>query len=94
MASLVYERDNRQRRTARTATSGSERKQKMAVPLLHVPFLDGLGWTGPEEQTANFVDAAVNLIKQFEFEDCCNLEFNDSSYEPKLPMSQNDRRAL
>ena len=47
-----------------------------------------LGRTGPEEATANFVDANANLSKQFE--DYCNLEFNDSSYDPKMLMSQND----
>ena len=51
-----------------------------------------LGRRGPDEATANFVDATANLSKQFE--DYCNLEFNDSSYEPKMSMSQNDRRAL
>ena len=51
-----------------------------------------LGRTGPKEPTANFIDANSNLSKQFE--DYCNLEFNDSSYEPKMSMSQNDRRAL
>ena len=51
-----------------------------------------LGRTGPEEATANFVDANANLSKQFE--DYCNLEFNDSSYDPKMSMSQNDRRAI
>ena len=51
-----------------------------------------LGRTGPEEATANFIDANANLSKQFE--DYYNLEFNDSSYEPKMSMSQNDRRAL
>ena len=51
-----------------------------------------LGRTGPEEATANFVDANANLGKQFE--DYCNLEFNDSRYDPKMSMSQNDRCAL
>ena len=51
-----------------------------------------LGRTGPEEATANFHDANANLSKQFE--DYCNLEFNDSSYDPKMSMSENDRRAL
>lgn len=51
-----------------------------------------LGWTGSKEPTANLVDANANLSKQFE--DYCNLEFNDLSYEPKMSMSQNDRRAL
>ena len=35
-----------------------------------------LGWTGPEESTANFVDANANLSKKFDY---CNLEFNDLS---------------
>ena len=51
-----------------------------------------LGRTGPEEATANFVDTNANLSKQFE--DYCNLEFNDLSYDPKMLMSQNDRCAL
>ena len=51
-----------------------------------------LGRTEPEEATANFVDTNANLSKQFE--DYCNLEFNDLSYDPKMLMSQNDRCAL
>ncbi|XP_068738205.1 uncharacterized protein, partial [Montipora capricornis] len=52
----------------------------------------------PKEQkeskapTANFLDTSAKLSKQFE--DFCNLEFNDSSYEPQACMSQNDRKAL
>jgi len=42
--------------------------------------------------TANFIDTSAKLSKQFE--DFCNLEFNDSSYEPQASMSQNDRKAL
>ena len=51
-----------------------------------------LGRTGPEEATANFVDTNADLSKQFE--DYCNLEFNDSSYDPKMSMSQNNQRTL
>ena len=45
--------------------------------------------------TANFIDTSEqsdSLNKQFE--NYCNLEFNDSTYESKLSLSQNDRRAL
>ena len=45
--------------------------------------------------TANFIDSSEqsdSLNKQFE--NYCNLEFNDSTYESKLSLSQNDRRAL
>ena len=51
-----------------------------------------LGCTGVKRPTANFVDTNAKLTKQFE--DYCNLEFNDSSYEPTTSMSQNDRREL
>ena len=59
-----------------------------------------LGWmlSGPlgrkdtKVPTSNLIDTTANLSKQFE--DFCNLEFNDSSYEPKMSMSQNDQRAL
>lgn len=51
-----------------------------------------LGRKEPKTPTANFIDTNANLTKQFE--DFCNLEFNDSTYEPKMSMSQNDRRAL
>ncbi|KAK3702245.1 hypothetical protein QZH41_016773 [Actinostola sp. cb2023] len=59
-----------------------------------------LGWVlnGPlgreknKAATANFVDSDTELSKQFS--EYCNLEFNDSTYEPKTSMSQNDRRAL
>ena len=59
-----------------------------------------LGWvlngplrrTGVKCPTANFVDSNARLGKHFE--DYCNLEFNDSSYEPKTSMSRNDRHAL
>ncbi|KAK3737962.1 hypothetical protein QZH41_000763 [Actinostola sp. cb2023] len=59
-----------------------------------------LGWVlnGPlgreknKAATANFVDSDTELSKQFR--EYCNLEFNDSTYEPKTSMSQNDRRAL
>ncbi|KAK3710896.1 hypothetical protein QZH41_016322 [Actinostola sp. cb2023] len=59
-----------------------------------------LGWVlnGPlgreknKAAAANFVDSDTELSKQFR--EYCNLEFNDSTYEPKTYMSQNDRRAL
>ena len=59
-----------------------------------------LGWmlSGPlgrkdtKVPTSNLIDTTANLSKQFE--DFCNLEFNDSSYEPKMSMSQNDQNAL
>ena len=35
-----------------------------------------------------FIDTSAKLSKQIE--DFCNLEFNDSSYEPQACMSQND----
>ena len=50
-------------------------------------FNGPLGWTGPKEPTAKFVAANANL-KQFE--DYCNLEFNNSSYKPQMSTSQND----
>ena len=51
-----------------------------------------LGRNQPKISTANFIDTNADLSKKFE--DFCNLEFNDSSYEPKMSMSQNDQRAL
>ena len=59
-----------------------------------------LGWmlSGPlgrkktKVPTSNLIDTMANPSKQFE--DFCNLEFNDSSYEPKMSMSQNDQCAL
>ena len=59
-----------------------------------------LGWVlnGPlgrrtsQARTANFVEADVELNQQFER--FCDLEFNDSIYDPKTSMSQNDKRAL
>ena len=51
-----------------------------------------MGRTGPDVTIANFIDTNVELSKQFE--EYCNIEFNDSTYEPKASMSQNDRRAL
>ena len=60
----------------------------MAVPSQRGP----LGRKEDKVPTANFIDTTVTLSKQFE--DFCNLEFNDSSYEPQPSMSQNDRQAL
>ena len=59
-----------------------------------------LGWVlnGPlgrkesKTPTANFIDTSAKLSKQFE--DFCNLKFNNSSYKPQASMSQNDRKAL
>ena len=59
-----------------------------------------LGWmlSGPlgrketKVPTSNIIATTANLSKQFE--DFSNLNFNDSSYEPKMSMSQNDQRAL
>ena len=39
-----------------------------------------------------FVKADVELNQQFE--NICDLEFNDSIYDPKTSMSQNNKRAL
>ncbi|XP_078381445.1 uncharacterized protein LOC144664208 [Oculina patagonica] len=51
-----------------------------------------LGRKEPKMPTANFIETTADLTKRFE--DFCNLEFNDSTYEPKSAMSQNDKRAL
>ena len=51
-----------------------------------------LGKNQPKISTANFIDTNADLSKKFE--DFCNLKFNDSSYEPKMSVSQNDQRAL
>ena len=51
-----------------------------------------MGRTGPDVTIANFIDTNAELSKQFE--QYCNVKFNDSTYEPKASMSQNDRRAL
>ena len=60
-----------------------------------------LGWVlnGPlgrerkaTSSTSNFLQTTVNLEQQFK--NYCNLEFNDTSYDPKPSMSQNDKRAL
>ena len=51
-----------------------------------------LGGKEPKDPTVNFVDANATLSKQFE--DYCNLEFNDSSYEAKISMSQNNSAHL
>ena len=51
-----------------------------------------LGRKKSKVPTANFIDTSAKLSKQFE--DFCNLEFNDSTYEPQASMSQNDRKAL
>ena len=59
-----------------------------------------LGWVlnGPlgrnqtKVPTANYVQANQTLDQQFE--NYCNLEFNDAKYDAKPTMSQNDRKAL
>jgi hypothetical protein len=59
-----------------------------------------LGWVlnGPlgreaiEVPTANCVQADSSLSQRFE--DFCNMEFNDVTYESKASMSQNDKKAL
>ena len=59
-----------------------------------------LGWVlnGPlgrnkeKIPTANFVQASQTLEQQFR--GYCDLEFNDSKYDAKPTMSQNDRKAL
>ena len=51
-----------------------------------------LGRKEAKVPTANFVQADKTLDQQFER--FCNLEFNDSVYDAKLTMSQNDRKAL
>lgn len=59
-----------------------------------------LGWVlkGPlgredgEIPTANFLHADNNIDQRFE--QFCNMEFNDVTYESKMSMSQNDMKAL
>ena len=59
-----------------------------------------LGWVlnGPLSKketkvpTVNYVQGD-NILSQ-QFEEFCNVEFNDLSHESKASMSQNDRRAL
>ena len=38
--------------------------------------------------------AAARKARNTQFEDFCNLEFNNSSHEPKMSMSENDQHAL
>ena len=45
-----------------------------------------------EVSTANFVQEKKILDEQFH--EFCNLEFSDTFYESKTPMSLNDRKAL
>ena len=47
-----------------------------------------LGRKESKAPTANLIDTSAKLSKQFE--DFCNLEFNDSGYEPQASMSRND----
>lgn len=51
-----------------------------------------LGRATLESPTANFVQANKTLEQQFQ--EYCNLEFNDKMYDLKISMSENDRRAL
>ena len=51
-----------------------------------------LGRKGITSRTANFISADIELKEQFER--YCNMEFNDSHYNEKAEMSQEDRRAL
>ena len=59
-----------------------------------------LGWvingpirkTGSAWRTANLIKTDTELSIQFER--FCNMEFNDSAYEPNVAMSQEDKRAL
>ena len=51
-----------------------------------------LGRKGNQTHTGNFIQANAELSRQFER--FCNQEFNDSSYDSKTSMSQNDRKAL
>jgi hypothetical protein len=51
-----------------------------------------LGRNDCQIPTANFVQANAQLNQQFE--QFCNREFDDSIYESKISMSQNDQRAL
>ena len=51
-----------------------------------------LGRKSNHVPTANFVEANDQLNRQFE--EFCNREFDDSIYESKTLMSQNDQRAL
>ena len=51
-----------------------------------------LGRKGSQKHIANFVQADAQLNQQFQ--QFCNREFNDSIYETKMSMSQNDQRAL
>ena len=45
-----------------------------------------------ETPTVNFVQVNSNFDRCFE--QFCNMEFNDMTYESKTSMSQNDKRAL
>ena len=59
-----------------------------------------LGWVvngplrrrGNSRRTANLITADVELSQQFE--KYCNMEFNDSYYDTKVTMSQEDKKAL
>ena len=48
--------------------------------------------TGSAWRTTNLIKTDAELSVQFER--FCNMEFNDSAYEPNVAMSQEDKRAL
>ena len=51
-----------------------------------------LGKEKSSNPTANYIDANKQLNQQFE--EYCNLQFNDSAYATKLSLSQIDQKAL
>ena len=53
-----------------------------------------LGRTVNQPPTSNFVDANPTSELNKQFEKFCNMEFNDSMYDPKTSLSQNDRKAM
>ena len=53
-----------------------------------------LGRTVNQLPTSNLVDASFKLELNQQFESFCNMEFNDSIYDPKTSLSQNDRKAI
>ena len=53
-----------------------------------------LGRTLNQSPTSNLVDASFKLELNQQFESFCNMEFNDSIYDPKTSLSQNDRKAI
>ncbi|XP_028395694.1 uncharacterized protein LOC114519723 [Dendronephthya gigantea] len=53
-----------------------------------------LGRRVNQPPTSNFADANPTLELTKQFEKFCNMEFNDSVYDPKTSLSQNDRKAM